>query len=180
MLGDRPAVLARQIAHQRPHVLLRRRPGLPSAKTSGHRAHQLIQTSPGRLGLYDGGRSRSAFFDRHTSRSSGRLPPATNGHQPPRSRSTTAVLTIRALSEEATRLVRDEGIRMVVVDYLQLLSPDLRGETREREVGEIARELKALALDLGLPVVVAAQLNRGPEQRVDKKPTWRICGSPTQ
>lgn len=46
----------------------------------------------------------------------------------------------------------------------------MRGETREREVSEITRQLKALALDLGVPIVVAAQLNRDPEYRIDKKP----------
>jgi len=79
-------------------------------------------------------------------------------------------LIIQALCDEATRLVRDHGVKLIAVDYLQLITPGLRGETREREVSETTRQLKALALDLGVPIVVAAQLNRDPEYRTDKKP----------
>jgi replicative DNA helicase len=79
-------------------------------------------------------------------------------------------LSTQALCDEATRMVRDHGVKLISVDYLQLLTAGMRGETREREVGEIARRLKALALDLEVPVVVAAQLNRDPERRIDKKP----------
>ncbi len=82
----------------------------------------------------------------------------------------TAALTARGLCDEAARLVRDHDVRLIAVDYLQLITPDLRSETREREVSDITRQLKALALDLQVPVVVAAQLNRGPEQRTDKRP----------
>jgi replicative DNA helicase len=82
----------------------------------------------------------------------------------------TGTLTIRALCDEATRMVRDHGVTLIVVDYLQLITPGRRDETREREVGDVARRLKALALDLAVPVVVAAQLNRDPERRIDKKP----------
>jgi replicative DNA helicase/HKD family nuclease len=82
----------------------------------------------------------------------------------------TGTLSVQALCDEATRMVRDHGVMLIAVDYLQLITPELRGETREREVGEIARRLKALALDLGVPVVVAAQLNRDPEYRIDKRP----------
>ena len=81
----------------------------------------------------------------------------------------TAALRAAALCDEAARLVQDRGAALVAVDYLQLITPDLRGETREREVSDITRQMKALALDLGVPVVVAAQLNRGPEQRIDKR-----------
>jgi replicative DNA helicase len=79
-------------------------------------------------------------------------------------------LSVQALCDEATRMVRDHAVMLIAVDYLQLITPELRGETREREVGEIARRLKALALNLAVPVVVAAQLNRDPEYRIDKKP----------
>lgn len=82
----------------------------------------------------------------------------------------TGMLPVQALCDEATRLVRDHGVKLIAVDYLQLITPGVRGETREREVSEIARRLKALALDLAVPIVVAAQLNRDPEHRVDKKP----------
>jgi HKD family nuclease len=79
-------------------------------------------------------------------------------------------LTAQALCDEATRLVRDHDVKLIAVDYLQLITPGLRGETREREVSETTRQLKALALDLGVPIVVASQLNRDPEHRIDKKP----------
>src|SRR6202034_942986 len=57
-------------------------------------------------------------------------------------------LTAQALCDEATRLVRDHDVKLIAVDYLQLITPGLRGETREREVSETTRQLKALALDL--------------------------------
>jgi replicative DNA helicase len=84
--------------------------------------------------------------------------------------SESAALSINALSDEAARLVAGKGVRLVAVDYLQLITTGRRFESREREVAEIAQQLKALALDLQVPVVVAAQLNRGPEQRADKRP----------
>jgi replicative DNA helicase len=84
--------------------------------------------------------------------------------------SESAALSINALSDEAARLVAGKGVRLVAVDYLQLITTDRRFESREREVAEIAQQLKALALDLQVPVVVAAQLNRGPGQRADKRP----------
>jgi replicative DNA helicase len=82
----------------------------------------------------------------------------------------TRLLTVQALCDEATRLVREHGVRLIAVDYLQLIMPGLRGETREREVSEITRRLKALAVDLAVPVVVAAQLNRDRRGPADKRP----------
>lgn len=82
----------------------------------------------------------------------------------------TASLTARGLCDEATRMVRDHDVKLLAVDYLQLITPNLRSESREREVSEMIRQLKALALDLRVAVVVAAQLNRGPEQRIDRRP----------
>lgn len=84
--------------------------------------------------------------------------------------SESAALSVNALSDEAARLVAGKGVRLVAVDYLQLITTDRRFENREREVAEIAQQLKALALGLQVPVVVAAQLNRDPEQRADKRP----------
>lgn len=59
---------------------------------------------------------------------------------------------------------------IVIVDYLQLLTPARRGENRQTEVAEMTRALKLLALEMDVPMVVMAQLNRGPEQRADKRP----------
>jgi len=84
--------------------------------------------------------------------------------------SESAALSVNALSDEAARLVAGKGVRLVAVDCLQLITTDRRFENREREVAEIVQQLKALALGLQVPVVVAAQLNRDPEQRADKTP----------
>lgn len=61
------------------------------------------------------------------------------------------------------------GLRLVVVDYLQLIRLG-KAESRQTGVDEIARQLKVLAGDVGVPVVVLCQLNRGPEMRADKRP----------
>jgi HKD family nuclease len=82
----------------------------------------------------------------------------------------TGILSIGALCDEATRLVHDHDARLICIDYLQLIEPDYPGETRESEVSDIVRRIKALARDLNVPIVVSAQLNRGPEQRTDKRP----------
>ncbi len=62
--------------------------------------------------------------------------------------------------------------RLVVVDYLQLLDAPAQGrqDTRERQVARLTRDLKILAGQVGVPIVLLAQLNRGPEQRVDRRP----------
>lgn len=60
--------------------------------------------------------------------------------------------------------------RLLLVDYLQLMTLRRRSENRQQEVSEISRRLKILAQKYELPIVVGAQLNRGPEQRMDRKP----------
>jgi replicative DNA helicase len=64
------------------------------------------------------------------------------------------------------------GLRLVVIDYLQLMQSGAsrRSENRQQEVSDMSRNLKLLAKELHVPVVVLSQLNRGPEQRADKKP----------
>ncbi|MFH1830743.1 MAG: replicative DNA helicase [Pseudomonadota bacterium] len=76
-------------------------------------------------------------------------------------------LEIRA---KARRLLREHGLDLVVVDYLQLMRGIGRAESREREISEISRSLKALAKELNVPVVALSQLNRGVEARQDKRP----------
>jgi replicative DNA helicase len=78
--------------------------------------------------------------------------------------------TLRHLIGEIRRVVRQEGIRIVAVDYVQMLGIDRRTDNRTQEVSEISRALKALAAELRVPIMAVCQLNRGPEGRTDKRP----------
>lgn len=73
------------------------------------------------------------------------------------------------VASEARRLIRKDGLGLVCVDYLQLLTSDQR-ERRELAVAESSRTLKRLAVDLDVPVVAACQLNREIEHREDRRP----------
>jgi HKD family nuclease len=79
-------------------------------------------------------------------------------------------LPVSTLWEEAALLVADKGVRLIAIDGLQLITPDMHYESREREVTEIAQRLRSLAIAMQVPIIVTAQLNRGPEQRQDKRP----------
>jgi len=81
-----------------------------------------------------------------------------------------ANLTMMEIRAKARRLKQKTDLRMVVVDYLQLMTSGKRVESRQAEVGEFSRSLKLLAKELDVPVIALSQLNRGPEQRVDKTP----------
>jgi len=80
-----------------------------------------------------------------------------------------SMMEIRA---KCRRLKQRHDLRLVVVDYLQLMSGggSKRAESRQQEVSEMSRNLKLLAKELEVPIVAICQLNRGPEQRTDKKP----------
>jgi replicative DNA helicase len=78
-----------------------------------------------------------------------------------------SMMEIRA---KCRRLKQRHDLRLVVIDYLQLMSSGKRVESRQQEVSEFSRSLKLLAKELDVPVVAISQLNRGPEQRTDKKP----------
>jgi replicative DNA helicase len=78
--------------------------------------------------------------------------------------------TMTSLRARGRRAVRTKGVKMIIVDYLQLLAPDHRGENRQVEVAEISRALKMLARELEVPVLAMAQLSRAVEKRDDKRP----------
>lgn len=79
-------------------------------------------------------------------------------------------MTVLEIRAKARRLQREHGLDLLIVDYLQLMRGIGRIESREREISEISRSLKALAKELGVPVVALSQLNRGVESRTDKRP----------
>lgn len=79
-------------------------------------------------------------------------------------------MSLMEIRAKARRLKQRHDLRLIVVDYLQLMSSGKRVESRQQEVSEFSRALKLLAKELEVPVIAVAQLNRGPEQRTDKKP----------
>ena len=79
-------------------------------------------------------------------------------------------LTMMEIRAKARRLKQQYGLDLVVIDYLQLMTSGKRVESRQVEVSEFSRQMKLLAKELEVPVVALSQLNRGPEQRTDKKP----------
>ncbi|HEX6995186.1 MAG TPA: replicative DNA helicase [Gammaproteobacteria bacterium] len=81
-----------------------------------------------------------------------------------------AGLTPTDVRARARRLKREQGLGLVVVDYLQLMQVTGTTENRATEISEISRSLKALAKELDVPVIALSQLNRSVEQRTDKKP----------
>lgn len=84
----------------------------------------------------------------------------------------TPALSVAALRTRARRLQRQEGLGLIVIDYLQLMSAGMKGssENRVQEVSEITRGLKAIAKELNVPVIAVSQLSRAVEQRDDKRP----------
>lgn len=78
--------------------------------------------------------------------------------------------SITELRAQARKMLRKHGIKLLVVDYLQLIESQGRVENRQIEVSGFSRKLKLLGKELGVPVVLVAQLNRGPEARQDHKP----------
>lgn len=79
-------------------------------------------------------------------------------------------LMMMEIRAKARRLKQKHNLSLIVIDYLQLMTSGKKVESRQQEVSEFSRQLKLLAKELEVPVVAMSQLNRGPEQRTDKKP----------
>jgi len=82
----------------------------------------------------------------------------------------TAGLDIMSLRAKARQLKTKENVQFLVIDYLQLLHSGKRHENRHQEVSEISRSLKALAKELGIPILALSQLSRAVDSRMDKRP----------
>ena len=82
----------------------------------------------------------------------------------------TAGLTPTQLRSRCRRLMMDHGLDLILVDYLGLMHVDGRVENRQLEVSELSRSLKAIALELKVPLIACAQLSRAPANRQDKRP----------
>ncbi len=79
-------------------------------------------------------------------------------------------MSMMEIRSKCRRLKQRHDLRLVIIDYLQLMSSPRRIENRQQEVSELSRSLKLLAKELDVPVVALSQLNRSPEQRSDKRP----------
>ncbi len=79
-------------------------------------------------------------------------------------------MSLMEIRAKCRRLKQRHDLRLVVVDYIQLMTSGKKVESRQQEVSEFSRALKLLAKELEVPVIAVAQLNRGPEQRQDKRP----------
>jgi replicative DNA helicase len=79
-------------------------------------------------------------------------------------------MTMMEIRAKARRLKQRHDLKLIVLDYLQLMTSGKRVESRQQEVSEFSRQMKLLAKELEVPVVAMSQLNRGPEQRTDKRP----------
>jgi replicative DNA helicase len=79
-------------------------------------------------------------------------------------------MSMMEIRSKCRRLRQRNELKLVIIDYLQLMSSPRRVENRQQEVSELSRSLKLLAKELNVPVVALAQLNRGPELRTDKRP----------
>jgi replicative DNA helicase len=79
-------------------------------------------------------------------------------------------MSLMEIRAKARRLKQRHDLKLIVIDYLQLMTSGKRVESRQQEVSEFSRALKLLAKELEVPVIALSQLNRGPEQRQDKQP----------
>jgi replicative DNA helicase len=79
-------------------------------------------------------------------------------------------MTMMEIRAKARRLKQRHDLRLIVIDYMQLMTSGRKVESRQVEVSEFSRQIKLLAKELEVPIIALSQLNRGPEQRGDKRP----------
>ncbi|WP_246210618.1 replicative DNA helicase [Nocardioides piscis] len=79
-------------------------------------------------------------------------------------------MTMMEIRAKARRLKQRHDLKIIVIDYMQLMTSGKKVESRQLEVSEFSRQIKLLAKELEVPIIALSQLNRGPEQRADKKP----------
>ena len=82
----------------------------------------------------------------------------------------TAGLSVMEMRSKCRKIKMEHGIDMILIDYLQLMSGSAGSESRQQEVSEISRSIKALAKEMECPVIALSQLSRAPEQRADHRP----------
>ena len=82
----------------------------------------------------------------------------------------TAGISIMEMKSKCRRLKAEAGLDLVIIDYLQLMNPEGKADSRTQEISVISRSLKLLARELDCPVLVLSQLSRAPEQRTDHRP----------
>lgn len=83
----------------------------------------------------------------------------------------TAAISVREVRAKARRLKSEQGLSLIIIDYLQLMGSTGRVESRQQEVSQISRSLKALARELNIPIIALSQLSRSVEQGQEKKPS---------
>lgn len=79
-------------------------------------------------------------------------------------------ITLAELRSRCRRFKKEHGLRLVIIDYLQLMTASKHYDSKEREIAEVSKGLKQLSKELDVAVVALAQLNRGPDARTDKRP----------
>ncbi len=89
----------------------------------------------------------------------------------------TPALSVLEMKAKARRLKAENGLGLVILDYLQLMKGGGSRDSREQEISEISRSLKALAKELAVPVIALSQLNRKVEDRTNRRPQMADPGS---
>ncbi|MBI4641622.1 MAG: replicative DNA helicase, partial [Candidatus Tectomicrobia bacterium] len=82
----------------------------------------------------------------------------------------TPLLSVLEIRSKARRLQAEHNLGLIIIDYLQLIDAKENRENRQQEISEVTRSLKALAKELGVPVVALSQLSRAVEQRPNRRP----------